>query len=155
GRARERPLSHRRALPGMGVCDLGRPGLHHLARVQEDPHGRVDRPGGHRRARGFQGRVGERGGRRPRRLPPTNAVDAPRRLPPVAAKVDEALVELDAEIDWLLALNPVGVDELWTGFEASGRKTLPPLRYLDRHVDLHAARERLLALPVEEIESPL
>ena len=84
-----------------------------------------------------------------------NRAEAPRSLPPIAAKVDRALVDLDAEIDWLLALNPVGVDELWTGFEASGRKTLPPLRYVERDVDLHAARERLLALPVEEIESPL
>ena len=78
-----------------------------------------------------------------------------RALPPVAAAVDEALVRLDAQIDWLLALNPVGVDRLWEAFEASGRKALPSLRYLDRAVDLHDLRERLLALPVDRIESPL
>ena len=84
-----------------------------------------------------------------------NSAVAPRPLPPVAAKVDAALVQLDAAIDWLLALNPIEGDRLWDGFEASGRKTLPPLRYLDRDLDLHAARARLLALPVDEIESPL
>ena len=78
-----------------------------------------------------------------------------RALPPVAAAVDEALLRLDAEIDWLLALNPVDGDRLWAAFEASGRKTLPPLRYLDRPLDLVAGRERLLALPVDRIESPL
>ncbi|GAB3304190.1 hypothetical protein GCM10027564_03630 [Luteimonas notoginsengisoli] len=76
-------------------------------------------------------------------------------MPPVAAAVDEALLRLDAEIDWLLALNPVDGDRLWAAFDASGRKSLPPLRYLDRPLDLAAARERLLALPVDRIESPL
>lgn len=84
-----------------------------------------------------------------------NRAEAPRPLPPVAAMVDEVLVELDAEIDWLVALNPVDMDGLWAGFEASDRAALPPLRYPDLDVDLHRVRERLLDLPVEEIESPL
>src|SRR5690606_33615143 len=90
-----------------------------------------------------------------RRLPAVTATRECRPLPPVAAGVDEALLRLDAEIDWLLALNPIEFDRLWAGFEASGRCRLPPLRYLDRDVDLHDARERLLALPVDRIESPL
>lgn len=85
----------------------------------------------------------------------TGGAVACRALPPVAAAVDAALLRLDAEIDWLLALNPVDGDRLWAGFEASGRRRMPPLRYLDRPLDLAAARERLLALPVDRIESPL
>ena len=79
----------------------------------------------------------------------------PRPLPPVAAKVDAALARLDGEVDWLLALSPTHNDVLWQDFEASGRTRIPPLQYSDLKIDLHATRERLLALPVEEIESPL
>jgi uncharacterized protein (TIGR02421 family) len=80
---------------------------------------------------------------------------APRALPPVAAQVDAALAQMDAEIDWLLALSPVGNHALWEAFEASGRTQAPPLQYMDLDVDLHQARQRLLSLPVQAIESPL
>jgi uncharacterized protein (TIGR02421 family) len=83
------------------------------------------------------------------------AAARPRPLPPVAARVDAELARMDSEVDWLLALSPIHNDRLWTQFEASGRTRVPPLEYLDIDVDLHAVRERLLALPVEEIESPL
>ncbi|MGI8559919.1 MAG: flavohemoglobin expression-modulating QEGLA motif protein [Luteimonas sp.] len=78
-----------------------------------------------------------------------------RPLPPIATKVDAELARMDAEIDWLLALSPIQNEALWRSFEASGHTALPPLRYIDLDLDLHAARERLLALPVEDIESPL
>jgi uncharacterized protein (TIGR02421 family) len=78
-----------------------------------------------------------------------------RPLPPVAAKVDVELARLDEQIDWLLALSPIHNDALWDAFNASGRRSLPPLRYVDLDIDLHATRERLLALPVEDIESSL
>jgi len=80
---------------------------------------------------------------------------ARRALPPVAAEVDAALVRLDAELDWLLALSPLDNAGLWASFEASGRKRLPALRYVDPALDLAVARERLAALPIEAIESPL
>ncbi len=80
---------------------------------------------------------------------------ATRALPPVAARVDRALVELDARVDWLTALSPIHNDALWEAFEASGRRHVPPLEYHPLDTDLHAAREALLALPVEDIESPL
>lgn len=86
---------------------------------------------------------------------PVHDVPAPRPLPPIAAHVDEQLAQLDAEVDWLLALSPIGNDALWEAFEASGRTAVPPLQYIDLEVDLHEARERLLRLPVEDIESPL
>lgn len=78
-----------------------------------------------------------------------------RPLPPVAAEVDGALVAIDAELDWLLALNPLGTDALWEEFDASGRRSVSPLRYAEPVLDLGALRRRLLALPVDEIESPL
>lgn len=76
-------------------------------------------------------------------------------LPPVAARIDAELVKIDCELDWLLALSPIKNDELWAGFEASGHTSIPELEYIDLEVDLHAERERLLALPMEDIESPL
>lgn len=82
-------------------------------------------------------------------------VETARPLPTVAAKVDAELARMDAEIDWLLALSPIRNEALWRAFEASGHRTIPPLSYIDLDLDLHAARERLLALPVEDIESPL
>ncbi len=82
-------------------------------------------------------------------------VSATRPLPPIAARVDAELARMDGEIDWLLALSPIGNDALWDSFEASGHTAIPPLRYIDLDIDLHATRERLLALPVEDIESPL
>ena len=78
-----------------------------------------------------------------------------RPLPPIAAKVDRALVDLDAQVDWLTALSPIHNDALWDAFEASGRRHVPPLEYHPLGTDLHDAREALLALPVEDIESPL
>ncbi|WP_024890572.1 flavohemoglobin expression-modulating QEGLA motif protein [Luteimonas huabeiensis] len=80
---------------------------------------------------------------------------APRALPPVAAAVDAELARLDAELDWLLALSPIGNDALWRAFEDSGRQEAPALRYIDLGLDLDTARARLEALPVENIESPL
>ena len=78
-----------------------------------------------------------------------------RALPPVAADVDAALLAIDAELDWLLALNPLGTDALWEEFDASGRTRVSALRYSEPVVDLEQLRRRLLALPVDRIESPL
>src|SRR5690606_40967888 len=79
-------------------------------------------------------------------------MSACRPLPPVAARVDAELARMDGEVDWLLALSPIGNDALWDSFEASGHTETLPLQYIDLDVDLHAARERLRALPVEDIE---
>ncbi|QOY62910.1 DUF1704 domain-containing protein [Lysobacter sp. H21R4] len=78
-----------------------------------------------------------------------------RPLPPIAARVDAALARMDGEVDWLLALSPIGNDALWAAFQDSGRTQIPPLQYIDLETDLAAARARLQALPVHEIESPL
>lgn len=88
-------------------------------------------------------------------MPVTAAAPTARELPPIAARVDAELARMDARIDWLLALSPLGNDALWDAFEASGRREEPPLEYIDLDLDLHAVRRHLLELPVEEIESPL
>ena len=80
---------------------------------------------------------------------------AARALPPVAAHVDATLAAIDAELDWLLALNPLGTDALWEEFDASGRTRVSPLRYAEPAVDLAALRKRLFELPLDGIESPL
>lgn len=76
-------------------------------------------------------------------------------LPPTAAAVDRELARLDAEVDWLLALSPIQNDVLWKDFQASGFQRIGQLRYAPVHLDLHATREELLELPVEDIESPV
>lgn len=76
-------------------------------------------------------------------------------LPPVAERIDAELARMDGQIDWLLALSPTHNDELWRRFEDSGRRTIPPLQYQDLPLDLKGMRESLLALPVDDIESPL
>ncbi|MCK9489509.1 MAG: DUF1704 domain-containing protein [Xanthomonadales bacterium] len=78
-----------------------------------------------------------------------------RQLPPVAAEVDAALVEIDARLDWLLALTPLATDALWQDFQASGWTRVAALRYSEPALDLTAMRRQLRALPIEDIESPL
>lgn len=82
-------------------------------------------------------------------------MSALRELPPVAARVDRELARMDAEVNWLLALSPIHNDALWHDFKESGYQKIGELRYASLHLDLHASREALLALPVDEIESPL
>ena len=84
-----------------------------------------------------------------------NAPQATRPLPPVAAEVDAALAAIDAELDWLIALTPLGTDALWEDFDASGRTRVAPLRYAEPVLDMDAMEQRLGELPVERIESPL
>ncbi|WP_187470983.1 tyrosine/phenylalanine carboxypeptidase domain-containing protein [Luteimonas viscosa] len=83
------------------------------------------------------------------------ATPGTRALPRIAAGVDAALASIDAELDWLLALSPLGTDALWDEFDASGRTRVSPLRYAEPALDLDATRRRLLALPMDDIESPL
>lgn len=79
---------------------------------------------------------------------------APRPLPPVAAQVDAALIEIDREIDWLVALSPLGNEAMWHRFAESGYAEEPALRYPAPRTDLQPLRDRLLALPVRKVEEP-
>lgn len=78
----------------------------------------------------------------------------PRPLPPIAAKVDAALIGIDRKVDWLMALSPVGNDQMWRDFTDSGYRSSPTLRYAEPRADLAALREDLLALPVRDVEEP-
>ncbi|MCE7032115.1 DUF1704 domain-containing protein [Lysobacter sp. GX 14042] len=78
-----------------------------------------------------------------------------RPLPPIAARVDNALADMDGEVDWLLALSPIDNEAMWHAFADSGYRWLPELKYIDLEVDLREVRERLHAMPVDEVESPL
>ena len=77
-----------------------------------------------------------------------------RPLPPVAASVDAALLRIDREVDWLSALSPVGNDEMWHAFAASGFTRAPALRYAEERSDLPTLRRELQQLPVDDIEEP-
>jgi len=85
----------------------------------------------------------------------TGRTDVPRELPPVARQVDAGLARLDDAIDWLRSLSPVQNEARWEAFRDSGFRSLPPMTYSERELDLHGLREELLALPVEDIEEPL
>ena len=84
----------------------------------------------------------------------SSAQPTPRPLPPVAAAVDAALVRMDREVDWLSALSPVGNDEMWHDFAASGFTKAPTLRYAEERTDLPALRRALHELDVDGIEEP-
>jgi uncharacterized protein (TIGR02421 family) len=72
----------------------------------------------------------------------------------VAAEVDRALVRIDREVGWLVALSPLGNDTMWHAFAESGYAEEPALRYPPAREDLSGLREALLALRVEEVEEP-
>ena len=78
-----------------------------------------------------------------------------RPLPTHAGLVDAALAQLDGEIDWLQALSPIHNDALWAGFRDSGYQSIAPLEYCELDIDLTGIRERLIGLPMDQIESPL
>ena len=82
------------------------------------------------------------------------STSTPRPLPPVAAEVDAALIRIDREIDWLMALSPVGNEAMWHDFAESGYAEEPVLRYAEARSDLSALRRQLLALPVGQVEEP-
>ncbi len=69
-----------------------------------------------------------------------------------AGEVDAALFDVERKIDWLTTLSPVGNVERWRAFRDSGYRSLPALTYLPSALDLPALRERVQALPVDEIE---
>jgi uncharacterized protein (TIGR02421 family) len=79
----------------------------------------------------------------------------PPRLPPVAALVDAEMAGVSRDLDWLRAVTPYGTQDLWEEFRSGGFKSTPQFQYRDPGIDIAATRNRLLALPVHEIEDPL
>jgi uncharacterized protein (TIGR02421 family) len=79
----------------------------------------------------------------------------PARLPPIANFVDSEMVRISAALDWLRAVTPCNTQGLWMDFRSSGCTRHPELHYRDPGIDIAATRERLLALPVRDIEEPV
>jgi len=77
------------------------------------------------------------------------------RLPPVAALVDAEMTRISSDFDWLRAVTPCDTQSLWEEFRSEGFRTAPRFRYRDPDIHIAGTRERLLALPVREIEDPL
>jgi uncharacterized protein (TIGR02421 family) len=76
----------------------------------------------------------------------------PARLPPVAGLVDSEMVRISAAFDWLRAVTPSDTRKLWMEFRSAGFRRAPEFHYRDPGIDIGATRERLLALPIREIE---
>ncbi|MEX2125455.1 MAG: tyrosine/phenylalanine carboxypeptidase domain-containing protein [Woeseia sp.] len=79
----------------------------------------------------------------------------PSGLPPVAASVDSEMVQISRAFDWLRAVSPCATQELWEDFQSSDCKGTPTFRYRDPGVDIASTRERLLGLPMQDIEEPV
>lgn len=77
----------------------------------------------------------------------------PRSLPPVAARVDRALADIDRELNWLFALSPVDEDGLWERFRESGYRAELDFQYPPLELDFAALRSELQSLPVLQVES--
>ncbi|MCW8090832.1 tyrosine/phenylalanine carboxypeptidase domain-containing protein [Alteromonas sp. ASW11-130] len=73
-------------------------------------------------------------------------------LPPVARKVDAALAEIDAKIDWLYYLSPLGNDQMWQEFKDSHFTQTPKLSYPAIPSDYASLMQKLRDLPIDDIE---
>lgn len=80
---------------------------------------------------------------------------APEPLPPLTRYVDDEMAAISRSFDWLKAVSPLGTKALWEEFRAGGCRTAPRFRYREPEVDIAETRERLLALPIREIEHPV
>ncbi len=76
-------------------------------------------------------------------------------LPAKARQVDKQMAAISGEFDWLQAVSPLGTEELWEEFRGNGCRAAPRFHYPAPQVDVGATRERLLALPIREIEHPV
>ncbi|HEX2139275.1 MAG TPA: tyrosine/phenylalanine carboxypeptidase domain-containing protein [Woeseiaceae bacterium] len=76
-------------------------------------------------------------------------------LPATARHVDDEMAAISRSFDWLKAVSPLGTHKLWDEFRAGGCRHEPRFRYPDLEIDIGATRERLLGLPIREIEHPV
>lgn len=79
----------------------------------------------------------------------------PEPLPATTRYVDDEMAAISRSFDWLKAVSPLGTEALWEEFRAGGHRDAPRFRYPDPGIDIAATRERLLALPIREIEHPV
>lgn len=76
-------------------------------------------------------------------------------LPPAAHLVDDEMARISLEFDWLKAVSPLGTAQLWDDFRASGCRETPRFRYPEPGIDIGRTRQRLLELPIRDIEDPV
>lgn len=76
-------------------------------------------------------------------------------LPPTTRYVDGEMAEISRSFDWLKAVSPLGTHDLWRDFRAGSYRREPRFRYPDPGIDIAATRERLLGLPIREVEDPV
>jgi uncharacterized protein (TIGR02421 family) len=78
-----------------------------------------------------------------------------RRVVRAVRESDQALADIDASFDFLLAVTPVNTDAAWDEFCASGRTTTPRLHYRMLTVDPELGKRRLYDLPLDKLEDPV
>jgi uncharacterized protein (TIGR02421 family) len=78
----------------------------------------------------------------------------PRRLLAATRRVDAALAETAAGIDYLLAVTPVDTDEAWRQFQDDGHTKSPTFHYRPLASDPDALKRQLYAVPVDDVDDP-
>lgn len=80
------------------------------------------------------------------------ARDTTKPLPPTARLVDEEMARISRELDWLKAVSPLDTAALWDDFRESGCREAPQFHYPELEIDIGHTRQRLLDLPIREVE---
>ena len=75
-------------------------------------------------------------------------------LEPAADAVDRGLAEVARSFGFLLQITPVNATDAWDAFRDAGCATEPELLYRPLTFDADAARRRLFALPLDDVEDP-
>lgn len=69
-------------------------------------------------------------------------------------EVDRKLDEIASSFDFLLAVTPNNLDQLWSEFRKSNYERLPPMRYRPLPIDPARTKRALFSIPMERIEDP-
>ena len=68
--------------------------------------------------------------------------------------VDARLDRISSSFDFLLAVTPTNLGELWNGFRKSDYERLPPMRYRPLPIDPSRTKRDLFSIPMERVEDP-
>jgi uncharacterized protein (TIGR02421 family) len=69
-------------------------------------------------------------------------------------EVDRQLDQVASAFEFLVAVNPVNLADLWTGFRRSQFEKAPPFRYRPLPFDPSTAKRTLYSVPIEQVEDP-
>ena len=86
---------------------------------------------------------------------PTFDDHGPYALSDEAVVIDRALFAMDMKVDWLTRLTPNNIDDARDAFFTSGYRRMPALTYDPLDFDPDTVRDRVNALPVQDIDDPL